>query len=259
MVHRQLLEGGHLFHDLRALVRELVVLGLGGGVAAEVVAAEQCRIGGLDADLGMEVVRRQLLEGGRLFHDLRALVRELVVLGLGGGVAAEVVAAEQCRIGGLDADLGMEVVRRQLLEGGRLFHDLRALVRELVVLGLGGGVAVEVVAAEAGTVGGGDADLGMRVVHRGLLEGTRLGEDASPLLRDLELLSLGGGVSGEVVPAEDGRIGPLEEEVAVEADLLGVEVCHREYLQGSGVVEDAKALGESLVQLGVLCSGDGDR
>ena len=99
----------------------------------------------------------------------------------------------------------MEVVRRQLLEGGRLFHDLRALVRELVVLGLGGGV------------------------------------------------------SGEVVPAEDGRIGPLEEEVAVEADLLGVEVCHREYLQGSGVVEDAKALGESLVQLGVLCSGDGDR
>merc|ERR1719253_628041 len=107
----------------------------------------------------MHVVRSRLLESSYLGQDLGTLSRKLILLRLGRRVAVEVVAAEAGTIGRGDTNLGVHVVCSRLLEGRRLGKDLGALIRVFVLLGLGRRVAVEVVAAEAGTMGRGDADL----------------------------------------------------------------------------------------------------
>ena len=98
----------------------------------EEITAEQCGIGGGDTYFRMNIVHGRLLKSRSLGHNLGALISKVIILGLGGGVTIEVVAAERRAGRRRDGLLGMEEGPGEGLEGTRVRQDAQAFRESFV-------------------------------------------------------------------------------------------------------------------------------
>merc|ERR1719199_2391409 len=129
-----------------------------------------------------------------------------------------------------------------LLEGLSIGQDsgtVRSLLESLLLESAG---PIEVAASRCGRVRGNDGKLGVGMPDGALLEGLSIGQDSGTVRSLLESLLLESAGAIEVAAGAGRGIGGGD-------GLLRVEVGAGHLLEGLGVGQDAKALGQVLVEL----------
>ena len=208
----------------------------------EVAAGAGRRVAGNDGELGVGIHDSLLLQSGSIGEDASPLLGLFDRLLLDTRGTVEVATSTGRRVAGNDGKLGVGMPDGALLQSGSIGQDGGTILGLFDRLLLDTRGTVEVAAGAGRRVAGNDGELGVGIHDRMLLQSGSIGEDASPLLGLFDRLLLDS--RGTVEVAAGAGHG-----VAGNDGLFGMEVSAGHFFEGLGVGQNAKALGEELVEL----------
>jgi len=192
----------------------------------------------------MHVVHSRLLQCCSLSQHKSTLFCLFNILSRRSRRTREEVAAKRSAIRGGDTDFRMHVIHSKLLESRSLFQNLGTLISKLIILGLSSRGTAKVVAAKASTIGRGDSNFGMHVVHSRLLQCCSLSQHKSTLFCLFNILSRRSRRTREEVAAKRSAIRGGDTD-------FRMHVIHSKLLESRSLFQNLGTLISKLIILGL--------